>query len=260
MRCDRSGVVMLDSIEHIDEAYYPDKTHTGLAASGSRTELVKTLSEDTIRRVEQFRSQIAGKHWLDFGTGAGAILDELAGDAAAISAIEPQGEFQALLRSSGYTVHSNIRDVAPASIDIVTLFHVFEHLPDPLADLEATKRTLCPGGHVVIEVPHANDALLTRFDSDAFARFTMWGEHLLLHTKASLTTFLEAAGFVDIEVEGFQRYPLANTLHWLANGKPGGHQVWADLRDDELDERYSSLLDSLNMTDTLIATATAPIE
>lgn len=257
-RCSVSDVVVLDRIDQIDAAYYPDKEHSDLAALGSRDKVVQALSEDTTRRVRDFGDAIAGNRWLDIGTGAGAILDALGTDARSISAVEPQGEFQAILRDRGYEVHSDVRDVEAGSVDIATLFHVFEHLPNPFEDLKAIRTALAPGGSVIIEVPHARDVLLTRFESDAFARFTFWAEHLLLHTRESLQTFLEAAGFVDIQINGFQRYPLANTLHWLAKGKPGGHNVWGDMRDDELDALYAAKLDALDQTDTLIATATAP--
>lgn len=258
LRCTDSGIIVLDQIDHINPAYYPDKQHTDLAKLGSRESVVKSLSEDTTRRVEQFRNNISGKHWLDVGTGAGAILDALSEPATTISAVEPQGEFQAILRQGGYQVYGNVRDVPQQSVDVATLFHVFEHLPTPLADLLALRGAIRPGGQVVIEVPHARDALLTRYESDEFGRFTMWAEHLLLHTRESLTTFLHAAGFVDVQVTGFQRYPLANTLRWLSDGKPGGHEAWSDLRDDDLDAAYGAKLAGLDMTDTLIATALVP--
>jgi SAM-dependent methyltransferase len=137
----------------------------------------------------------------------------------------------------------------------VTLFHVFEHLDDPLASLRLIGRALRPGGRLVVEVPHARDFLLSFADLDAFKQFTFWSEHLILHTRRSLEVFLRAAGFVDVIVEGFQRYPLANHLHWLAKGQPGGQHHWAPLLDADVDRAYAAMLARLDVTDTLIATA-----
>ena len=63
------------------------------------------------------------------------------------------------------------------------------------------------------------------------------------------------AGFQKIQIKGLQRYPLANHLYWLKNGKPGGHREWTFLRTDKLDTAYEELLDQIDKTDTLIAVA-----
>ena len=78
---------------------------------------------------------------------------------------------------------------------------------------------------------------------------------MLLHTKESLNTFLNLAGFSNIAISGFQRYPLANHLYWLTHGKPGGHVAWKQLRTANLDAAYSDMLSGIDKTDTLIAIA-----
>ena len=41
------------------------------------------------------------------------------------------------------------------SFAAVTMFHVVEHLPDPMAALEAAWHLLAPGGRLVVQVPNA---------------------------------------------------------------------------------------------------------
>ncbi len=113
------------------------------------------------------------------------------------------------------------------------------------------------GGRIIVEVPHANDFLLSTLNNEAFKAFTFWSEHLILHTRQSLKVFLETAGFVNVTVQGFQRYPLVNHLHWLAQGKPGGHVSWKHLRAQAMDRAYEDFLKSIDQTDTLIAVAEA---
>ena len=91
---------------------------------------------------------------------------------------------------------------------------------------------------------------------DSFKEFTFWDQHLILHTRESLEKFLTAAGFSQISIQGIQRYPLANHLHWLSRFSPGGHESWDFLKDYFLDTAYENKLKSLNMTDTLMAIAT----
>jgi hypothetical protein len=97
--------------------------------------------------------------------------------------------------------------------------------------------------------------LLTLYTCEAFKKHTFWSEHLLLHTRQSLHAFLEAAGFTDIIVTGFQRYSLANHLYWLSQSKPGGHVQWSFLENNALHEAYAASLQKLDATDTLIAVA-----
>jgi SAM-dependent methyltransferase len=133
------------------------------------------------------------------------------------------------------------------------MFHVLEHIPDPIPFLRAMRTRLRPGGIAVIEVPHARDALLSIYESEAFRDFTLWSQHLVLHTRASLSAFVTDAGFGTVRIEGVQRYPLANHLFWLAKGRPGGQAQWPELADVTLDAAYLATLDRLDATDTLLA-------
>jgi len=109
---------------------------------------------------------------------------------------------------------------------------------------------------LVIEVPHANDFLLSTLNNDEFKQFTLWSQHLILHTKESLCRILRYAGFEDIRIEGVQRYPLSNHLNWLANGKAGGHKSPLSLIDSPtLTNAYSDSLARIDATDTLVAIA-----
>ncbi|MCP3913178.1 MAG: class I SAM-dependent methyltransferase [Actinomycetia bacterium] len=258
LRCRESGVIVLDRTDHISDHYYADKEHEVLGRLGDRARVVASLEEDTTRRVEQWAEVITNRRWLDVGTGAGAVLEAMGGRARSVAAVEPQGEFQTLLQSQGHTVYGSLVEVGDSVADVVTMFHVFEHLADPLGGLAECRRILAPGGRIVIEVPHARDFLLDFLGSKSFRSFTLWGEHLLLHTRESLRRHLQHSGFGEITIRGFQRYPLANHLHWLTREAPGGHQVWTSLRDEDLDHSYAGLLGRLDATDTLIAEAVIP--
>jgi hypothetical protein len=237
----------------MEMSHYETKEQFGYVGMQDRTAAVLVGQEDNVRRAEQFRSIIANKNWIDVGTGAGAILELLSPVAAKTIAVEPQKNARDMLREGGYNVYASIEDVPDADCEVATLFHVFEHLIEPIGTLESLRSKMSPGATLIIEVPHADDVLLTFFNLEAFKEFTFWSEHLILHTRESLRRFLEKAGFEQICIMGFQRYPLANHLHWLAEGKPGGHIAWDFLRTDSLDESYGHMLARVDKTDTLIA-------
>ncbi len=124
--------------------------------------------------------------------------------------------------------------------------------------LQEIHKKMVPGGKIILEVPHAKDALIQTFQNKPFMQFSFWSEHLLLHTRQTLQAFLEAAGFSDVIITGYQRYPLANHLFWLSQMKPGGHVEWNHFVSNDLDSAYSSVLARLDQTDTLIAVASKP--
>jgi SAM-dependent methyltransferase len=254
-RCRRSGVYILSGSDHVHERFYEEKEHPELAALGDRDRVVAAHREDADRRVELIRGAITNKRWLDIGAGAGAILDRLAVGALEAAAVEPQRDFRTELASRGYAVYPDLADVESDRFDVATAFHVVEHFTRPLDELREARRALKSPGTLIVEVPHARDALIGLFESAAFRAHTFWSEHLVLHTRESLERLLIAAGFTDVVIKGTQRYPAANHLHWLSRGAPGGHQKWDFLRDPVLDRAYESVLSSIDATDTLVATA-----
>ena len=255
MRCKKSGVIFTSTSEHMSLSHYTKKNNLDYwKAENRKKALLDSLTDDE-RRKKQFQSLIKNKKWLDIGSGLGGTLDLLSPFAKKIVAVEPQPKALKLLKKEKYDAYQDISKVPFNNFDVITLFHVFEHLTEPLETLKLTYSKLQPGGKIIIEVPHASDFLFSFLDCEEFKKFTFWSEHLILHTKDSLKVFLKKAGFKNITITGFQRYPLANHLYWLKEKKPGGHIKWSILKNDELDNAYSNSLKKLNMTDTLIAIA-----
>jgi len=256
LKCKRSGVILLSSTDHMDTTHYEIKKGFKYWDAQDRKTAILIGQEDDRRRFEQFRNIVVNKKWVDVGTGAGGILDLLSPIASETAAVEPQEDTRRNLIELGFKVYPSVDEISSRDIEVATLFHVFEHLTDPIGTLEALRKKMSPGAKIVIEVPHAKDFLISFLDLEAFKSFTFWSEHLILHTRESLRIFIEKAGFSDISIMGYQRYPLANHLHWLAKGKPGGHIAWNHLRTSTLDTAYGDMLAQMDNTDTLIAVAT----
>ncbi|WP_081602030.1 MULTISPECIES: class I SAM-dependent methyltransferase [unclassified Thioalkalivibrio] len=247
-----SEVILLSRSDHVSESYYEERReHEAYAVRGERVWTPRL--DDNVRRAQEFGGYIRNKCWLDFGCGLGGMLDEIGGQASSAIGLEPSRERAAIVRDKGHRVVQDVREIEPGSLDVVTMFHVLEHLTDPFRALRDLKSVLKPGGVLLVEVPHARDALITLFDCEAFKSFTFWSEHLVLHTRMSLRLMLRTAGFEDLEVSAFQRYPLSNHLHWLARSEPAGHDVWRFLSNRELETAYGGSLAAIDRTDTLIA-------
>ena len=256
MRCRKSGVIFTSTSEHMDISHYSEKhefPHYWKEDNRERA-LVDSFADDSRRR-DQFLSLISNKAWLDVGAGAGGVLDLLRPFAGSVAAVEPQKRALDSLREQHYEAYSDISDVPSGEFDVITLFHVFEHLTDPLGLLKIAHDKLRVGGKIIIEVPHASDFLFAFLDLEEFKKFTFWSEHLVLHKRCSLTAFLDRANFRNAVISGFQRYNLANHLHWLKEKQPSGHIKWSMLSTEQLDRAYSNMLQKIDMTDTLIAIA-----
>ncbi len=136
--------------------------------------------------------------------------------------------------------------------NVITSFHVIEHLTEPQKILSELANLLADSGEMIIEVPSANDALLTLYDCAPFQKFTYWSQHLFMYNENTLLMLAKQSGLKVKWIKHIQRYPLSNHLHWLSQSKPGGHQQWHFLDDEVLNAAYASKLASLGLTDTII--------
>ncbi len=254
LRCKSSGLIFLDKIIPPADQYEKKDGLNYWKENWSEGRLVKdhlTISEDDERRYNEFHYSMRGKKILDIGCGMGGFL-RLMRNEAQVHGIELMPGPREELCQQGIVVKKSFDEFEEQQFDFITLFHVFEHLDEPLEFLETAKRFLKPTGKIIIEVPHARDALITLYANEKFKAFTFWSQHIVLHTRSSLETFAREAGFKKSTVYGYQRYTLANHLYWLSQGKPGGHAQWAFL-DDQQNHSYAASLKGIDATDTLIA-------
>ena len=213
---------------------------------------------DCDRRSTCFRSFYAGKKVLDFGCGYGDFLLSASNIASSVVGIELQETCIKHLRAHNISCYSSLDSLPDSTFDSAFLFHSFEHLENPLAVLSDLRNKLASSGKIVIEVPHANDFLISHLKLDSFIDFTLWSQHLILHTRESLRLFLEYAGFKNILVKGIQRYSISNHLQWVLNNRPGGHRSSVSILESEsLVDSYSAALSAADMNDTLVAVADA---
>lgn len=81
----------------------------------------------------------------------------------------------------------------PGSFDVVTMWHVLEHMEDPLGTLRAVRSLLKPGGLAVVAVPDAG-SWAARLFGGYWAGYDM-PRHLLDFSRQTLEATLARAGF-----------------------------------------------------------------
>lgn len=250
LECRNCGLVTLSSLAHIGAGHYENSGMHGAEPPSMHTWL-KDCRADDDRRFEMLESQLVNRRVLDFGSGAGGFVARSQTLAAEIAGVEPERRVHEHW-GSRMRLYSSLEE-AGGNYDLITAFHVVEHLSDPRAVLKTLATHLRPGGRIVIEVPSSSDALLTLYGCAAFQRFTYWSQHLFLFNAETLRRVATQAGLGVVAVQQFQRYPLSNHLYWLARGQPGGHQRWEFLNSSALDQAYAAALGSMGNCDTLIA-------
>ena len=250
LKCKQSGVLVLEEIVKNDD-YYKTTLKDGTLNLGGGALLQQSLGDD-LRRFEQYKDEITDSDILDFGCGWGGYLKLSKEISRSSIGIELNIKNQEIVKSNGLDCFSSLEEINNYTFDLITLNHVFEHLVYPLEILTNLRKLLKDDGVLIIEVPHARDILIESFNIEAFKDFIFWSEHLILHTKASLTKFACQSGLELIKIEGLQRHPISNHYHWLLDRKPGGHEVYSQLNKNSFHENYKDFLSELNQTDTLV--------
>jgi len=253
LRCLSCGLVFLESFDHIDDRFYNQSKMREFDDNKEWQLHINECSNDDSRRNDMMKPLIINKSVLDFGCGGGGFLIKIKDFTSTCQGIEKDDYFkQSLNNEFGIKVYDDV-DECHTKFDFITMFHVLEHLKDPKSILIRLSKLLNNGGNLIIEVPNADDALLTLYKNKPFSEFTYWSCHLFLFNNSTLRQLIESTGLKINYIKQIQRYPISNHLYWLSNGLPGGHKKWDFLDDKTLNSQYQLSLANLGVADTIIA-------
>jgi SAM-dependent methyltransferase len=138
---------------------------------------------------------------LDVGSGTGEVLAAARTRGWRVQGVEPERTGAQMAREHGLdVVVSGLEEsgLPERSFDVVSAFHVLEHLPDSRSFLRTLARWARPGGFVVIEVPNWRSVQRRRLRQD-------WsnlrpGEHLVHFTPQTLSRAMRASGIEPVGV------------------------------------------------------------
>ncbi len=225
-RCDSCGIVLLHPTPSEEElsGYYPDYLTTVQMDDSFRQRLKRMVAEDwygyapassplswVLRGV--FRklltlplmpllSHLPRKkeqgRVLDIGCGSGGYLAFLSTLGWDCHGVEPGANSRAYARETlGLTMYAGPLEACrfpDAFFDVVTMWHVIEHLPDPWASLREIRRILKPDGVFLLSTPNVQSLEAWLFGRSWYALDPP--RHLYLLTPRTVRWLLERSGFV----------------------------------------------------------------
>ncbi|MFT5252899.1 MAG: 2-polyprenyl-3-methyl-5-hydroxy-6-metoxy-1,4-benzoquinol methylase [Flavobacteriales bacterium] len=91
---------------------------------------------------------------LDIGAGTGDFLSVAMQDGWETTGIEPSDRAKSIAIKKGISFVENTLDLADHSFDVVSMWHVLEHVPDLDLQIKELKRILKPSGTLIVAVPN----------------------------------------------------------------------------------------------------------
>lgn len=91
---------------------------------------------------------------LDFGAGTGDFLQVAENKGWKVYGVEPNEQARKLAKKKGLDLLSSLEESKASQFDVITLWHVLEHVPNLKETLNQLQTLLKPGGILVIAVPN----------------------------------------------------------------------------------------------------------
>jgi 2-polyprenyl-3-methyl-5-hydroxy-6-metoxy-1,4-benzoquinol methylase len=209
VRCTHCGLVYLNPrpIKERIGFYYPPNYQANmlsLLARGSTNPIGRAGFAMVRRRRTPRRRQ--GGRLLDVGCSNGAYLAAMREEGWDVEGVEFDRDAVEYARQSRNLkvtqgeIEEGLGQLAAASFDVVTMWHVLEHSFNPATALQQIHRILKPGGMLMLEVPNFASPSVSIFKRYWFPMDIP--RHLYQFTPTTLRAMLTKAGFHSIRVKG----------------------------------------------------------
>lgn len=208
-RCVQCGSAVLDPMPTLEEllAAYPPTYHFDQVPPSNRIQRLlaaleirlfyKPIYRSSVRQVQRMTGLKSGRI-LDVGGGSGRRSFSFQQAGFDVTVLDPDEQALKVAKEQfGLKTICGLLeevDLPENSFDLVTLWYVVEHLPEPQKTLKAAHKVLRPNGWVVILVPLI-DSWQARLFKGKWAEVTEAPRHVGLPTTKGMKMLLEICGF-----------------------------------------------------------------
>jgi len=192
-----SGLIYVDPVpfENTEEFYKTDYRKSYKGVHSPKPKHVYRAAKVAMRRFLLLSSYLStGAQCLDAGSSSGEFVYFLKNkgfDAQGVEANIPYAEYSQAELGIAVSISPFSEYQTEQKFDLITMFHVLEHLENPVRDLSYLGGFLKPGGKLVIEVPNI------LYPNMAFSHKWHPG-HLFSFSDKTLSLLLAKAGFKTI--------------------------------------------------------------
>ena len=213
VRCTGCGLAYIanpPTMEELKVLYSPGASyHAALCDPASAT--FATQDRIAARHLAETLRVVKRGRLLDVGCSIGQFAARAKAAGFAATGLE-MNEASAVFARAHYglevaegTIHDAPQEAG--SLDVLTMFDVIEHVPDPLGDLRKAWELLAPGGTIVLSTPNI-DGLFPRLSLPLAKKLDYWPHpeppyHLYQFSAKTLGAMLEKAGFGRCEMRHF---------------------------------------------------------
>jgi len=140
-----------------------------------------------------------GNNLLDIGAGTGDFLLAAKRKKWNVDGIEPNEQARKLASEKGIELQQDLASFKEGSFDVISMWHVLEHVPDLEVQLKELYRLLKPNGVAVIAVPNFKS-----FDAEHYKEF--WAaydvpRHLWHFSQNGITGLFEKYNFEKLQTK-----------------------------------------------------------
>jgi len=130
---------------------------------------------------------------LDYGCGTGTFVDFLHQKKHKCIGVEPYAKARTIAKARGLPVYESLDALPKANIKVIVLWHVLEHVDDPIALLQTFYQLLPKSGALILALPNLLSQDAQHYQQD-WAAFDV-PRHLWHFSKQGIIQLTEKQGF-----------------------------------------------------------------
>ncbi|MEQ6124435.1 class I SAM-dependent methyltransferase [Pseudotenacibaculum sp. MALMAid0570] len=153
--------------------------------------IYNTVKKQSFKRKRRlFQNGKPNKTLLDIGAGTGDFLLYCKENKFDVTGVEPSKSARNIAKEKGIELYEELKEVLDRKFDVITMWHVLEHVPNLYEYLEQLKTLLNENGKLIIAVPNFKS-----YDAEYYKEF--WAaydvpRHLWHFSKKSIHTLFES--------------------------------------------------------------------
>lgn len=204
-------------------------------------------------------STMHGAVHVDVGSSDGGYLNFAGRFTSQSFGIEPSADNTLPSQFTTFSSLDDAMDELAGKVDIITCWHVIEHVENPVDFLREMGELLKDKGKLYLSTPNRDEVLMRLLNTD-YAKFFYRAWHNFYFDECSLESAANFAGLKMLYCHYGHSFGLGNTLGWLRDKQPcGAGLVLGEEQETQVDIMWKAWMEALRASDTLYMSFTREV-